>query len=630
MDLSVEVEADLYPDPWPHLPAELRESILTQPGLTWQDLVHLSQTCRSQRQWMFHPARQTGLLWQIHAGRAYPLLLNTSSPSSGEPINWLARLQIRHRCQIRTLNTLQSFSGRFFHRLDLSNDEIDEALQSLEDDFDIHDLVDAFETFLTRPDQRSHLTSHYYAQKVVQRIKHRLDTPYWQAFPDQLENQEVCHEAQIYLQAAVRLCQWFRTETRITFTPIQNKVDGIRSRVIEVLELTQPDHPVLERYRQHQTQTHPYALSDLKRLILVVNQVLFEEEQFQGNDQAYYQPENSFLHELLERKLGIPISLCLLYMIVVLDLGVDVAPLNFPRHFLIRIQPSEGAEATLYLDAFAKGRLLGISDLRRMTTFPLQSDMLSPVGPLDLFRRMTRNLTAFYTGASENSGSLESYSDLRSCFELMILLGGENEIPEFALIKTYLQLNINHRQIRQELDRYQRIMERNGPGPMGAVIQTMKRIVQEEAITTDATKVEVKTRSLLRDASDQFGYGRLCVGLICQHKMYDYKCVVYGWDPTCVASRSWILQMGVNKLPHGADQPFCNVLVEDGSIRYAAEDNLEPVPSDSMIAHPLAGKYFSSHNGRVYIPNQELQKVYPEDLDVLNAFLFSPLPYVKQ
>ena len=52
---------------------------------------------------------------------------------------------------------------------------------------------------------------------------------------------------------------------------------------------------------------------------------------------------------------------------------------------------------------------------------------------------------------------------------------------------------------------------------------------------------------------------------------YDYHCVIYGWDHECEMSESWIVQMGVDLLPLGPHQPFYNVLVEDGSNRYAAQ-----------------------------------------------------------
>ena len=56
--------------------------------------------------------------------------------------------------------------------------------------------------------------------------------------------------------------------------------------------------------------------------------------------------------------------------------------------------------------------------------------------------------------------------------------------------------------------------------------------------------------------------------LLCR---YDYRCVIYGWDTTCEMTEQWIQQMGVNQLPCGPGQPFYNVLVEDGTNRYAAQ-----------------------------------------------------------
>lgn len=52
---------------------------------------------------------------------------------------------------------------------------------------------------------------------------------------------------------------------------------------------------------------------------------------------------------------------------------------------------------------------------------------------------------------------------------------------------------------------------------------------------------------------------------------YGYNCVIYGWDPTCMMGHEWIRNMNVHSLPHGHHQPFYNVLVEDGSCRYAAQ-----------------------------------------------------------
>ena len=58
---------------------------------------------------------------------------------------------------------------------------------------------------------------------------------------------------------------------------------------------------------------------------------------------------------------------------------------------------------------------------------------------------------------------------------------------------------------------------------------------------------------------------------VCSIIRYQYKCVVYGWDPTCQMREEWIARMGVDRLSDGRNQPFYNVLVEDGTERYAAQ-----------------------------------------------------------
>ena len=63
-------------------------------------------------------------------------------------------------------------------------------------------------------------------------------------------------------------------------------------------------------------------------------------------------------------------------------------------------------------------------------------------------------------------------------------------------------------------------------------------------------------------------------GQVCRHKRYNYVCVVTSWDEECQASRAWIQQMGVDRLQHRQHQPFYNVLVSDGSNRYAAQVKL--------------------------------------------------------
>ena len=75
--------------------------------------------------------------------------------------------------------------------------------------------------------------------------------------------------------------------------------------------------------------------------------------------------------------------------------------------------------------------------------------------------------------------------------------------------------------------------------------------------------------------------------------------------------------MGVDKLEDKDTQPFYNVLVADGSNRYAAQENLLPIEPEP-VSHPEVGRYFESYQARVgYLPNQELANLYPDDRQVL-------------
>lgn len=76
------------------------------------------------------------------------------------------------------------------------------------------------------------------------------------------------------------------------------------------------------------------------------------------------------------------------------------------------------------------------------------------------------------------------------------------------------------------------------------------------------------------------------VGMVMKHKKYNYLCVIRGWDETCQASEQWIRQMNVDKCERGRYQPFYNVWVNDGSDRYAAEENLIFTEDVVMVKHP--------------------------------------------
>src|SRR5262245_47396466 len=79
--------------------------------------------------------------------------------------------------------------------------------------------------------------------------------------------------------------------------------------------------------------------------VMALNDYLFGELRFVGNDQHYEDPRNSFLNEVIDRRTGIPITLALVYIEVARRAGVQVEGVNFPGHFLVRCPARRGDAA---------------------------------------------------------------------------------------------------------------------------------------------------------------------------------------------------------------------------------------------------------------------------------------------
>ncbi len=126
---------------------------------------------------------------------------------------------------------------------------------------------------------------------------------------------------------------------------------------------------------------------------------LFDHLGFSGNHDDYYDPRNSFLTDVLDRRTGIPISLSVLYLEVARRVGVLAQGVNFPGHFLVRVAIED---AWLFLDPFSGGRALTPADLEtllRKTTTPdavLEPSVIAAASKRQIVSRMLVNLAGIY------------------------------------------------------------------------------------------------------------------------------------------------------------------------------------------------------------------------------------------
>ena len=157
-----------------------------------------------------------------------------------------------------------------------------------------------------------------------------------------------------------------------------HRVDELAARVAEKLQ--DPDDP--------------------PQIIAALNAVLFQEEMFLGNTVDYYSPRNSFLHDVLDRRLGIPITLALVYMEVARRVRFQLFGVGMPGHFLLKHYDVDGR--AILIDAFERGSIITEEDCRQKLDsiysgqLALQPEFLLPVTRRQMLTRMLNNLRSVY------------------------------------------------------------------------------------------------------------------------------------------------------------------------------------------------------------------------------------------
>ena len=143
---------------------------------------------------------------------------------------------------------------------------------------------------------------------------------------------------------------------------------------------------------------------------------LFREQGFQGNLPFYFDPRNSFLNEVLDRRRGIPITLSLLYVSIAERLGLPAFGVGMPGHFIVGLRV---AGQDYYLDPFHEGKRLTMQDcaklVRETTGYEFSEAWLAPTEPIAILARMLNNLRNIYV-------QYQRWGEAASVIELLILV----------------------------------------------------------------------------------------------------------------------------------------------------------------------------------------------------------------
>ena len=215
------------------------------------------------------------------------------------------------------------------------------------------------------------------------------------------------------------------------------------------------------------------SVSDVKNptyLISMLNEHLFENLGFSGDDNDYYNPKNNFLNEVIDKKVGLPITISILYVEIAKFIGLELKMVGFPGHVLVKYNEE------MILDPFYDGILLDVDDLQEILDrnyggqIEFKPEFLDEVNSEQILLRMSRNLKNSYIQSF-------GYEKALRCVNMILAIHPESPDdirdkgiledrllhPEVALkyLNKYLEINPNAEDVDFILELIRSIKSKN-------------------------------------------------------------------------------------------------------------------------------------------------------------------------
>lgn len=234
------------------------------------------------------------------------------------------------------------------------------------------------------------------------------------------------------------------------------KIDLIRSALV----IARTEYPALdiEEYaarieRMAQRTAATAGGCNSSATLAALNNVIFEQAKLRGNREDYYDPRNSFLNDVLDRGLGVPIALSIIYMEVARRVGLSICGVGMPGHFLLKHYSDDGKERLI--DCFNRGDILTRRDCQSRLDeiysgeMKLRPEFLHPISRRQILTRMLNNLKTVYL-ATRNFRKALPIADLI----LVIHPQSAEDLKQRALLRYSMGL---HGLAGEDLEQYLKI-----------------------------------------------------------------------------------------------------------------------------------------------------------------------------
>ncbi|KAJ0106824.1 hypothetical protein J7T55_001348 [Diaporthe amygdali] len=356
----------------------------------------------------------------------------------------------------------------------------------------------------------------------------------------------------------------------------------------------------------------------------------------QPDEANYHALRNNFITLALLSPIhaSLPLQSVAIYCAVARRLGVIATPSNFPRHVhaVVQAPPDQTLDGQpkstdtgpefLHVDTWQQPHQLHEDQLRLrllQTGIPAgnHDQQLGPADGRDTLIRASRNILVSVNNARlhheggdtpphEHPYAPDPATAQYGAFWAMSLLV-DSDAGLAPQRREFLQVLLQqfHNQFPEDFAIIQNLIL-----PMLQGAPEYQRMVEfiDSIIEDDSEPKEQKLRGA-QGAGVQYRIGHYF-----EHRHYSYKGFIVGWDAQCEAGSGWIERMQVDNLPRGRHQPFYNIIAEDKSHRYVAEENIQILkqqPTEALLQ--LAGRYFKRWDDHENKFVSNIRDQYPDD-----------------
>ncbi|XP_043281812.1 F-box only protein 21-like [Venturia canescens] len=608
------------------LPCEVLDQILENEDLQITDVVNFSLTCKH----LYWTVSESNKLWRTkflqrwpHLQEAFDELHNTAEETKNP--NWRYETKERLLTRRRLLEKLSRMSAKHYGKMELSAPDMKEYDPMFLTEYgarlmSYHYLVDELIMLIEQPLEICNLTHKHYAYKVVTYLKQTYLAKEWEKFV------ALSPEKQTSERGAILVAQWSQPEKRVSPRKVSEMIDDMAQKTRNLITESYPDIPInlvpretLARWKTENLKDNQWDNEYSRTIVSALCKVMFHDLGFHGNSEMYYSSKNSFIDEVLIHKQGIPITLAIVFESAARRLGLHCETVSFPAHFLLRwkeryiprTKEDEEVES-YYIDVFNGGQFLtrnSCSAIAGATRCPIEKyNFHRTTSAVKVVQRMANNLEVAGRQRTQLYGRA---ARLRSALELLHLVKPRDTNTIIDLGRFYMLHQMDVTGLIETLNDMLLNSSQEEQDSLGQAKHIIEMLEDyEKRIELNSPKPKKRTPEI-----------KYAVGMIMTDTL-NHRCVITGWDTKWDKARSneYTPEL-ISAWVHGNQQPFYYIYGENGSSRYAAQENLFISNTPAAINHHEIGKNFCKFMKTYYMPNEEKAREYPEDEEFRDKML---------